>query len=81
MALKKDLNFEEKVTFYLKNDMRILVNWAVEKSENLHFDGLLLCKVCSDWANKDTEELCCEKWLMVLKMASNLVILHTSSWK
>ena len=26
MALKKDLNFEEKLTFYLENDMRNLVN-------------------------------------------------------
>ena len=43
MAPKKDLNFEEKLTFYVKTDMRKLVNliWAV------------------------TEELCCEKWLMV----------------
>ena len=40
MALKKDLNFEEKLTFYLKNDMRNLVN--SENPENLHFDGLLL---------------------------------------
>ena len=47
MALKKDLNFEEKLTFYLKNDMRNLVNFnrGVEKSENLHFHGLLLWKV------------------------------------
>ena len=53
MALKKDLNFEEKLTFYLKIDMSKLVylTWAVKKSENLHW--------------KDTEELCCEKWLMV----------------
>ena len=26
MALKKDLNFEEKLTFYLKNEMSNLVN-------------------------------------------------------
>ena len=26
MALKKDLNFEEKLTFYLKSDMRNLAN-------------------------------------------------------
>ena len=33
-------NFEEKLTFYLKNDMRNLVNSG--NPENLHFDGLLL---------------------------------------
>ena len=41
---KKDPNFEEKLTFYLKNDLRNLVNFNLcsGKSENLHFDGLLL---------------------------------------
>ena len=48
MTLKSDPNFEEKQTFCLKNDMRSLVNFnaSSEKSENLHFDGLLLLKVC-----------------------------------
>ena len=27
MTLKKDLHFEEKLTFYLKNDVRNLVNF------------------------------------------------------
>ena len=41
---KKIQNFEEKLTFYLKNDMRNLVNYNLSrgKSENLHFDGILL---------------------------------------
>ena len=49
MALKKDPNFEEKMTFYLKNDMRNLVNFNLisGKSENLYLDGLLLYKVCN----------------------------------
>ena len=44
MTLKKDPNFEEKLTSYLKNVMRNLVNFnaSSEKSENVHFDGLLL---------------------------------------
>ena len=44
MTLKKDPNFEEKLTFYLKNDTRNLVNFNLSsgKSENVHFDGLLL---------------------------------------
>ena len=39
MAMKKDPNFEEKLTFYLKHDMRNLVNFNLSsgKSENLHF--------------------------------------------
>ena len=36
--------FVEKLTFCLKSDMRNLVNFNVNsgKSENMHFDGLLL---------------------------------------
>ena len=42
--MKKDPNFEEKLTFYLKNDVRSLVkfNLSSGKCENLQFDGLLL---------------------------------------
>ena len=44
MTLKSDPNFEEKLTFCLKNDMKNLVNLNMNsgKSENLHFDGLPL---------------------------------------
>ena len=44
MTMKKDPNLEKKLIFCLKNDMRNLVNLNTsnEKSENLHFDGLLL---------------------------------------
>ena len=54
MTLKSDPNFDEKLAFCLKNDMRNLVNFNVSsgKSENLHFDRLLLSKVCDDRATK-----------------------------
>ena len=44
MTLKSDAKFEEKLTFYMKNDMRNLVNFNLSsgKSENWHFDALLL---------------------------------------
>ena len=47
MTLKTDPNFEEKLTFCLKNDMKNLVNFKASsgKSANVHFDGLLLSKV------------------------------------
>ena len=47
MTLKSDPpNFEENLTFCLKNDISNLLNINVrsEKSENMHFDGLLLSK-------------------------------------
>ena len=47
MTLKKDANFEEKLTLGSKNHVRNLVNFNASsgKSENLHFDVLLLSKV------------------------------------
>ena len=44
MTLKSDAKFEEKLTLGSKNDMRNLVNFNASsgKSENLHFDVLLL---------------------------------------
>ena len=49
MTLRSDSNFDEKLNFCLKNDMRNLVNFnaSSEKSENVHVDGLLLLKVCN----------------------------------
>ena len=49
MTLKSDSNFEEKLTFCLKNDMRNLMsfNSSSGKSENLHFEGIFLSKECN----------------------------------
>ena len=54
MTLKNGPNFEEKLTFHLKNDMRNLVNFNASsgKTENLHFDGLLLFKAYKDLDEK-----------------------------
>ena len=48
MTLKSDAKFEEKPTLGSKNNMRNLVNCnasTLSKSENLHFDVLLLPKL------------------------------------
>ena len=44
MTLKSDAKFEEKLTLSSKKDMKNLVSFNVSsgKSENLHFDVLLL---------------------------------------
>ena len=54
MTLKSDAKFEEKLTLGSKNDMRNLVNFnaSTSKSENLHFDLLLLPKVYHARAKK-----------------------------
>ena len=50
MTLKGDAKFKGKLTYGLKNDIRNLVNFhaSSRKSENLHFDGLLLSKIYKD---------------------------------
>ena len=47
MTLKIDVKFEEKLTLGSKNDMRNLVNFNASsgKSENLHFDVVLLFSI------------------------------------
>ena len=47
MTLNSDAKFGEKLTLDSKNDMRNLVNFNVNsgKSENVHFNVLLLSKV------------------------------------
>ena len=47
-TLKKNWLFIWKMTW----GIWWTLTWAVEKSENLHFDGLLLWKVCNVWAKK-----------------------------
>ena len=46
MTLKGDAMFKEKLTGGLKNDKRNLINFRASsrKSENLHFDRLVLSK-------------------------------------
>ena len=48
MALKIDANLEEKLTLGSKNNMRKLMifNASRGKSENLHFDVLILLIAC-----------------------------------
>ena len=69
MILKSDPNFEEKLTFCLKNCMRNLVNFNASsgKSENLHFDRLLLSKVFNV-CTKKIQRNCAVKNDIVSKM-------------
>ena len=47
MTVKNDAKFKEELTCHFKIDMRILMNFdpSTQKSQNLHFNGLLLNKV------------------------------------
>ena len=54
MTLKGDAKFKGKLTCGLKNDIRNLVNFhaSSRKSENLHFDWMLLSKAYKDLDEK-----------------------------
>ena len=54
MTLKGDAKVKGKLTRGLKNDIRNLVNFhaSSRKSENLHFNGLLLSKAYKDLDEK-----------------------------
>ena len=54
MTLKSDTKFKIKLTCGLKNDIRNLVNFHASnrKSENLHFDQMLLSKAYKDLDKK-----------------------------
>ena len=54
MTLKGDAKFKGKLTCGLKKEIRNLVNFhaSIRKSENLHFDQILLSKACKDLDEK-----------------------------
>ena len=54
MKLKSDATFKGNLTRGLKNDIRNFVNFhaSSQKSENLHFDWILLTKVYKDLDKK-----------------------------
>ena len=54
MTQKDDATFKIKLTFDLKNNMRNLVNFHAnrQKSENLHFDRIVLSKAYKDLDKK-----------------------------
>ena len=62
MTIKNDAKFEEELTCQFKIDMRNLTNFELStwKSQNLHFNWLLLTKVYNLWAKESTEEL---RWM------------------
>ena len=47
MTMKNDAKFKEELTCQFKIDMRNLTNFdpSTRKSQNMHFNGLLLTKV------------------------------------
>ena len=70
MTLKGNAKFKGKPTCDLKNDIRNLANFRAsrQKSENLHFDWILLPEANKDLDEKNTKQLC----FMTLKSVQSL---------
>ena len=81
MALKNNTNFAEKMTFYLKNDMRNLVNFNLisGKSENLHLNGYFYIKYIMFELKRQRGAVLGKMTYGFRNDISNLVNLHTSS--
>ena len=67
-------SLKKKMILVSKNDMRNLVNFNASsgKSENLHFDELLLSKVYYVGAKNSLEELCVITWKNDVKFEEEL---------
>ena len=64
----KDLKRNWLVSSKLTRGIWQILTRALKNLKNLHFNRLLLTKVCNAWAKKSIEELC----LMALKLMQNL---------
>ena len=69
MTLKDDAIFKEKLTGGLKNDIRNLVNFhaSSRKSQNLHFNRLLLSKAYKVLDEKVQKSYVSRQWRVIQK--------------
>ena len=76
MTLKGDAKFKRKQTRGLKNDTKNLVNFHASsgKSENFHFDGLLLSKECKVFGEKVHKNYVSWYWRVMQKLKKNWLL-------
>ena len=73
MVLKSDAKFEEKLTLGYKNNTKNLVNFNASsgKSENLHFDVLLLSIAYKVLAKKEQKNYLLWHWRVIQTSKKN----------
>ena len=73
MTLKGDAKFEGELTHCLKNNIRNLVNFheSSRKSENLHFDQILLSKAYKDLNEKVQKSYISWCWRVMQSLKKN----------
>ena len=83
MTLKSDAKFEEKLALGSKNDMRNLVNLNASsgKSENLHFDVLLLSIAYKVSAKKVQKGYLSWHWRVIQTLKKNSLFVWKMTWE
>ena len=73
MTLKGDAIFKEKLTGGLKNDIRNLVNFhaSSRKSQNLHFNRLLLSKAYNILDEKVQKSYVSRQWRVIQRKTNS----------
>ena len=73
MTLKGDSIFKEKLTGGLKNDIRNLVNFhaSSRKSQNLHFNRLLLSKAYNVLDEKVQKSYVSRQWRVIQRKTNS----------
>ena len=79
-TLKSDAKFEEELTLGSKNDMRNLVNFNF-KSENLHFDVLLLSMAYELSAKKVQTNCLSRNWRLIQTLKKNWLFVWQMTWR
>ena len=82
MTLKSDAKFEEKLILGSKNDMRNLVSFNASsgKSENLHFDVLLLSIAYKVSAEKVQKNYLSWRWKKIQTLKKNWLFVWKMTW-
>ena len=82
MTLKCDAKFKEKPTFDLKNNIRSLVNFHASnrKSENLHFDRIILSKAYKDLDEKIQKRYVSWHWKVIKNLKKNWLFVWKMTW-
>ena len=83
MTLKSDVKFEEKLALSSKNDMTNLVNFNASsgKSENLHFDVLLLSIAYKVSAKKVQKSYLSWHWRVIQTLKKNSRFVWKVTWE
>ena len=75
--------FNGKLTCSLKNDIRDLVNFhaSSRKSENLHFDGIVLSKAYKVLDDKVQKSCVSQHWRVMESLKKNWLLVQKMTWR